>query len=738
MVPDYECIGGYTIQPDLLQYEISKRVFKALEVANRLIKLIEVRQNNENDILIIEFELDVPSKPKNDIKGKELIGIVVSADNKLPIVYALREDFPLNLTHTNISNVLRPVDLCIYEETFEELKLSWSGIRFLNDIKSWLELTSIDKLHQDDQPLEPFYISDGIIIYNEETLKEADLVVQLADNVYKLYSDNSLKKDKYVSEAKQHLVCPINSDSIKHGFVNIAPDNISSLEKELKILKIDLGNEIKSLTDKVMLSPNAQKLIRLNPILIIGVNLKRNEQSEAETYIYCFKVNDSLLNINLYADYLSKSPVDNSYTKANLFQSDLSLSNCKNVEVEMLNPQHDFSYLFAKRLNNNLKEDELSFSLIGVGALGSQLLNNFVRQGYGKWNIIDHDIILPHNLTRHQSNRSGIGKHKVWFMSEYINNVLFPNEKIVIPYIENILKTPDEVAEPLSKSDYIIDISTSIAVERLLANEYSDKRKFAAFLNPNGSDLVLLSEDNELSKSLDLIEFQYYKELLNNDKLKGHFELEKEDKVRYARGCRDITSKISQSNLSIFSGILTKAIQNNIEQSTGGIEIWQLSNELSINKLNFQLDEWHEHKAGMWTILVNQKLLEKIFEFRNKKLPNETGGILLGGIDAHYKKIYIVDTIFSPKDSIEERTIFIRGIENVTENLEEVSRRTNKAIEYLGEWHSHPNSCSLSMSNDDMMLFGELLDEAQHRGKPSLMIIFGDNEFNLYIGNHEF
>ena len=35
---------------------------------------------------------------------------------------------------------------------------------------------------------------------------------------------------------------------------------------------------------------------------------------------------------------------------------------------------------------------------IGVGALGSQVLTNLVRSGYGRWTLVDEDVLHPHNL----------------------------------------------------------------------------------------------------------------------------------------------------------------------------------------------------------------------------------------------------------------------------------------------------------------------------------------------------
>ncbi|MBL4879790.1 MAG: ThiF family adenylyltransferase, partial [Oleispira sp.] len=633
---------------------------------------------------------------------------------------------------------VRPVDLCIYEEAFHDLILNWSGVKFLNDIKYWLESTALGDLHHEDQPLEPFFSPSGIVIYSDKQ-PSADLIVQLGKNTYKLYTFDSVRADNKIIGAKRYLVCPLEPKEIQHGIVNTSQNNLVQLSIAMQKIGIDLSSEIRVIIDRVMNNPQSDVNIEMPICFLLRMDVKRDEDLEAESVQqYFFKINETLLNIGLKTEYLSKSPHDNSYVKTDVLQSSLNLERCSSVNVEVLNPHYDFTYANSKSLNDISLKNEKIYSLIGVGALGSQFLNNMVRQGIGKWNVFDHDILLPHNLTRHFSNRYGIGKNKAQYVSHYINNIIYENETIVSAYEENVLVSHEKVKRPLSKSDYIIDVSTSIAVERSLAAKYLKNRKFTAFLNPNGDELVLMSEDNKSSIALDLIEFQYYKELMSSDKLLNHYKFEEEGLIRYARGCRDITSRINQSNLSIFSGLLSKAIQKNISSPEGSIEIWQLYDDFSVNKLDFSLDNWVQIEIEGWSININRKLIHLMSDFRKSKLPNETGGILLGGVDTQHKKIYLVDSILSPRDSVEKRTIYIRGLENVKEEIAKISKLTNDSIGYLGEWHSHPNNCSLDMSSDDIHLFKELIDEARLRGVPTLMLIQGENSFNLYIGNNEF
>ena len=87
---------------------------------------------------------------------------------------------------------------------------------------------------------------------------------------------------------------------------------------------------------------------------------------------------------------------------------------------------------------------------------------------------------------------------KVTKLAEQFNDLL--EEDFCKPINENFCKIykKDEIISELKNANAIIDISTSIAVARLLARDYDNQistRRISAFLNPTGQDLVILAED---------------------------------------------------------------------------------------------------------------------------------------------------------------------------------------------------------------------------------------------------
>ncbi len=89
---------------------------------------------------------------------------------------------------------------------------------------------------------------------------------------------------------------------------------------------------------------------------------------------------------------------------------------------------------------------------------------------------------------------------------------------------------------------------------------------------------------------------------------------------------------------------------------------------------------------------------EKLSNMRKQRLPNETGGILLGYLDQKTKSINLVDALPAPVDSTESSSEFLRGTNGLQCVLDECQSRTANIVGYVGEWHSHPPGISTNPS----------------------------------------
>lgn len=118
--------------------------------------------------------------------------------------------------------------------------------------------------------------------------------------------------------------------------------------------------------------------------------------------------------------------------------------------------------------------------------------------------------------------------------------------------------------------------------------------------------------------------------------------------------------------------------------------------ELAVRSIVVPVHPTIEWTLGGWTLCTDDAFLTKIRSLRRSKLPNETGGVLIGSFDLERRIIYLVDTIPSPPDSKEWPTLYIRGSSGLSREVKRIGERTAGMLQYIGEWHSHPRGCVLS------------------------------------------
>ena len=373
-------------------------------------------------------------------------------------------------------------------------------------------------------------------------------------------------------------------------------------------------------------------------------------------------------------------------------------------------------------------DGEKHFSLVGVGAIGSHILNNCLRSGYGKWTIIDHDYFWPHNIARHVLTSNDIGYSKVKSLEKVASHIQSDSDLVAIA--SDVFGKDKSLSLAFGQSDIILDASASIAVERHLALDVqSDARRISCFLNPQGTATIMLLESVDRSARLDLLEMQYYRELLKDGKYSDHMSLP--ETMIYSGTCRSISSRISQDNISLSAALCCKAIKLHTSNACGEIIIWTHATD-SVEKESFMADKWITYEYNGWKVELSLTLLSEMRTDREKALPNETGGVLIGAYDIARKRIYVVYQVRAPEDSISSPTSFIRGCANLPERLKYIHETTLDNLTYIGEWHSH-TSADTQKSEADKELHKAIVDYNRENCLPGCMMILGTDNFSIFI-----
>jgi hypothetical protein len=275
---------------------------------------------------------------------------------------------------------------------------------------------------------------------------------------------------------------------------------------------------------------------------------------------------------------------------------------------------------------------------------------------------------------------------------------------------------------------HIFDFSVSQAVSRHIALLNETAPRTSAFMITSGKFLVILSEGKKRLLRLDDLEAQFPLMALCNGFSKDMFKDSDGKLIRYAGACRDVTTQLPQEVVAIHSAIAASFIKKNVDSADPSIDIWHYDeNNIQTNHACLVPSRVHALGIAGWQVRITEHAISLMDEFRTSKLPNETGGILLGTFDIPGKRIYVVSVLPSPPDSIEWPTVYKRGFEGLRLQTELIHQQTGGNLGYVGEWHSHPRGASAHPSALDEKAHDWLTAEMQNTGHPGLMLIKGDS-----------
>ena len=735
---------GSFVQP--IDLEISKARDLALSLSAERIafaKLVECRRQEAVEVVVFDVDVEIAQEQRYPIRACERISVSFrKKDDMVPMVHALRKDFP-RVPHLNLHRQEYPRNLCLYEEPYVEIKRRWTSPRFVHEIRRWLALTSQGRLHQDDQPLEPLLMDfDGHIVLPSPHRLEKLLPTPLL--VGSVKPDNSkgfflIAQTGEPQEGSVQIVASVHRcEPQTHGVIHRIPSTLADLAAITAAAEFDL---IADLRERLRAwHDQGRSALNAHLLVVVLFPKKRDEKDGSEA-------------VDSWAFFLLDTEGDKSGeglqirqlgTKIGLWDlqdnevgfllpPDISKSG-DNVGVAVLNVVHHVDRSMAAKLNGENDAGDIRFVAIGVGALGSQVVINLARSGFGTWTLIDHDILLPHNLARHALDGNYVGRNKAVAVA-FSANTIVNGAGMFSALPVNVLspgRRTQELSNSLAKADVILDMSASVGVARMLAQDCnSTARRISLFLSPSGQDLVLLAEDKERNTTVDSLEMQYYRAVLNDPCLTRHL-IRPAGRYRYAQSCRDITSRLPQHLVALHASTGGRAVRDAAPCADAQITIWRTNEDGVAKPITVPPAPVVRKSTNNWTIVTDKGLIETLSSLRQSKLPNETGGVLLGSFDMERRIVYIVDALPSPPDSEEWPTLYIRGCEGLSEKITELDEKVDGMIEYVGEWHSHPDGAGTTPSEDDQKVFAWLEELRQADGYPATMVIVeepGNTEF---------
>jgi len=719
---------------------------KAKELASLLdrevfpfVRLVGCFRLEFQEVIVLDVEPEVPQKPVHDIQEVERIAVHFDLSDVLtPNPKALRKDFPV-IPHTNVGFSTDPRSLCLFEKPYSEQKLTWTAAGFIRQLHDWLSLSAKGALHREDQPLEQFFLGYlGTIelpaaVFDPGVTDLPEFLI--LEKVYQ--QPRFFARARFADSNKGRPVGIVgwiyDSKPRVHGVVSHTPKTLGELDQildnsgetlvgDLKCQLLRWFDENPEFLDQILLVVGRFPRIREE-----GRPPERVEVWAMATKMTIREIGEAL---GLWQEIDGQVGLIISSLESRDSVSDKTDSD---VQLGLFNPVSALTPRLASSYNGLSNLRSIVAVAVGAGALGSQVIDTFVRAGFGRWLLIDHDILMPHNLARHQLLGDDVGRSKAMAMAEMYSTLY--ESPVIRGVCMDVLadSQSNDLKESFRNADLILDMSTSINVSRHLGIDVeSAGRRISAFLSPSGRDLVLLAESADREVRIDHVEMEYYRALYSRPELGNHLSVDEAPRS-YGYSCSDSSVLISQENVGLHSAICARSVRTTLESESRAVaKIWKTENESEVRKYDLEVSAYQEITIGSWVLGVSNRCLEEMRARRLEHLPNETGGVFIGSTDMIRRRIYVVGFIPAPPDSVERPYAFERGKSGLREELQSIHELTGSQLWYLGEWHSHPKGSLTRASDLDKVLFCYLADNLIRDGVPPIMAIIGDQSISWF------
>lgn len=720
--------GDQAAAPETLNIPMARQFARTAQRVP-FVSFVECRKaDGRYEVVVLELEVERPQHPEHDIRRYEVVAFVFFVDQSLaPEVLALRADFP-HVPHLNLRFEEFPRSLCIYEDAFAEFGFKWNPSHFIEDTRSWLARTSRGEAHAADQRLEPLLDANAAELVLPHNLLEGVTSPTVLFLRPSQWSNRRIVVEGTLEGPQPGSICAVHvvGSPQVHGIIRKQPRQVAELHELLASASIDLKTSLHTALRSFVSSNSSDLMKHTTIILLIDLPKLRRAGGEVESTDYvAFGIPTSIGDLGVALGLHEKAgghyvPIIGASGNAQI--STLPVVAFRRLVT--LSPELASAF-------NGVQPNSDRMSFVGLGALGSQVFNNLVRSGFGIWSLIDKDFQFPHNNARHFLFEMA-GESKAEAMAAIARAVL-PSRPAAALVADVIFPKDlmDEVSAVFRGSRLVVDCAASVAVSRKLARDFEGGRRVSVFLNPAGTDLVVIAEPCDRSVRLDQLEFTYYRAIRNFPALIGHLK-RTGPPLRFSNACRDLSAVIPQANVAIHAGIAAHVLRSISSQDSGQITVWHLGENLEISRVDVPVSKPVESRSGMWTVFTDETVLDAIRKARARKLPKETGGVLLGSFDIERRLVFVSDMISSPADSKEWPTLYVRGCVGLKNRLDAAIHDTQGGLEYVGEWHSHPPRYRSQMSSQDRRALETLASEMQKDGRPGVMLIVGTDE-TIYL-----
>ena len=410
-----------------------------------------------------------------------------------------------------------------------------------------------------------------------------------------------------------------------------------------------------------------------------------------------------------------------------------------NKEIQWLDSENWAHDQLARRGSLSKPLSETKVLLIGTGALGSTLAECLVRGGVQELMLVDGETFEIGNLARHTLTLSDVDEKKATALAERLQSLSpHANVEAIIEDFPPTVESRDAVAS----SEIVIDCTGSNAVlEALRRFPWKNPTLFtSASMGRRGNRLFVYSAYDTI------FPHDRFREALEPWLLQERLEWSHgEDAVPERVGCWHPASVVRMDRVTTWAGTISRLLNQTTDLGDGQSDLTVLETGAE-GKVPFVSEaeppfqdaiEWTSADSSI-TVRIPVDRLDAVKDLCTEAGTVETGGILAGTYFSGTEAL-VVRATDPPSDSIHGPTTFHRGTDQVDEWLQTANERLG--IQYLGEWHYHPDAPPEASNDDHDEMMSIATNENYHCPDPILVVVGGtppdDFSVNVYVGHRE-
>jgi integrative and conjugative element protein (TIGR02256 family) len=356
--------------------------------------------------------------------------------------------------------------------------------------------------------------------------------------------------------------------------------------------------------------------------------------------------------------------------------------------------------------------------IIGNGAIGSSLAEILTRGGATKIDLADVENIEPGNICRSGFSFNDISFSKAEILREKLHSI---SPFIQVGTFDNLKATSNkssdvkEVYEKLNDYEIIFDCTANNEIIQMLTDFHLPNTVFYLSISDNAKEMVCVCN----ADNTNIIE--------RRNQMLYSFGNYHAAEFREGTGCWHPTFEASYFDINQLLNYTIRKINSFYK---GGFTPKSFHTYFAEDIITNSEDIKYIQTELNLCLTIESDCLQKIEEYSRLHHPNEFGGILIGSYLNDYKELIISGIIYPDKFKSSPMR-FEPDHKDLNKKLKQLHQEFEGKIEYVGDWHSHPNSNNQFSQPDFQSIQDIAKSKSVNTHNPILLVAaFGEDYFD--------